>query len=98
MVFEFKGTGELPSHLLFFYGTECPHCHDMFPAVEQLESEEKLKVTRLDVWHNSKNAAILEKYDQGFCGGVPFFFNTKTQKWICGAVDYETFKKWATGK
>ena len=98
MSIEFKGTGDLPSNLLFFYGTECPHCHDMFPFIDKLEEEEKIKFAMLEVWHNSKNAAILEKMDQGFCGGVPFSFNTKTKKWICGAVDYETFKEWAIGK
>src|SRR3989338_1084605 len=99
MSIEFKGTGDLPSHLLFFYGTECPHCHDMFPLIEQFEDETdgEVQVTKLEVWHNSKNAAILENSDKGFCGGVPFSLNTKTEKWICGAVDYTTFKKWATG-
>ena len=32
------------------------------------------------------------------CGGVPFFYNTKTEKFICGEADYETLKKWAKGE
>lgn len=86
------------SHLLFFTGAECPHCHEMEPWVERLEKELKVKVEKLEVWHNSKNAELLKEYDKGFCGGVPFFFNKKTGKWICGSVDYNTLKKWAEGK
>jgi len=26
---------------------------------------------------------------------VPFFFNMKTKKWICGSDSYENLKKWA---
>ncbi|MSR86203.1 thioredoxin [Candidatus Woesearchaeota archaeon] len=83
--------------LLDFYGTECTHCHEMDPLVEKLEKELKIKVEKLEVWHNAKNAALLEKCDTQGCGGVPFFYNEKTKKAICGAVDYATLKKWAQG-
>jgi hypothetical protein len=36
--------------------------------------------------------------DAGFCGAVPLFVNTKTNKKICGATTYEKFKEWALGK
>ena len=84
--------------LIMFYGTECVHCHDMIPLVEKLEKEKKVKVKRLEVWHNAKNNEILNKLDQGKCGGVPFFFNEKTKKFICGAVPYAELKKWAASK
>lgn len=84
--------------LLEFYGTECIHCNEMRPLVEKLEKEQGVKVKRIEVWHNAANAQLMEKYDRGFCGGVPFFFNMKTGQWICGAVDYEKLKKWALGK
>jgi len=38
---------------------------------------------------------LMREYDKGYCGGVPFFFNKKTGKWICGSADYERLKKWA---
>ena len=85
----------MSSDLLMFYGTECEHCHEMMPLVERLEKEERVKIERVEVWHNSKNAALLEKYDRGFCGGVPFFYNTKTEKWICGSANYDDLKAWA---
>ncbi|MEK6874675.1 MAG: hypothetical protein AABX52_02915, partial [Nanoarchaeota archaeon] len=85
------------SYLIMFTGRECTHCHEMDPLVDQLEKELGVNVDRLEVWHDEKNAKLLAGYDKGFCGGVPFFFNTKTGKWICGAVNIDVLKKWATG-
>ena len=84
--------------LIEFYGTECVHCREMEPQIARLEKEEGIKLTRLECWHNSKNAQLLEKTDDGKCGGVPFFFNAKTGKWICGSTSYEKLKEWAKGK
>jgi hypothetical protein len=70
----------------------------MAPLVEKLEKEEGVKLERFEVWHNAKNAEMMQKFDKDFCGGVPFFFNKKTSKWICGSTSYENLKKWALGK
>ncbi|MBI2232569.1 MAG: hypothetical protein HYU56_01505 [Candidatus Aenigmarchaeota archaeon] len=86
------------SDLLEFYGTECPHCKTMEPLIDRLEKETALKIQRLEVWHNEANAKLLRQLDKGFCGGVPFFFNKKTEKWICGSTTYDKFKAWAIGK
>ena len=86
------------SHLLMFTGTECTHCHEMEPLLKELEKKEKVSVERLEVWHNSDNMKKLKSLDNGKCGGIPFFFNTKTQKWICGSTSYEHLKEWASGK
>ena len=67
----------------------------MEPLVERLESEERVSIAKLEVWHHEANAKIMREYDKGYCGGVPFFFNKKTEKWICGEADYERLKKWA---
>ena len=85
------------SELLEFYGTECVHCNEMEPLIERLKQETGLAVQRIEVWHNAQNAELLKKYDKGFCGGVPFFFNKRSSKWICGSTSYEKFKAWATG-
>ncbi len=63
--------------------------------MERLGDEIGIKIERLEVWHNEANAKRMKEYDKGYCGGVPFFYNKKTEKWICGAVDYERLKKWA---
>ena len=84
--------------LLFFFGTECTHCHSMDPIIERLEKELKIKFKRIEVWHNSSNAQLMEQYDKGYCGGVPFLFNRKSGKWICGEVPYDRLRGWALGK
>lgn len=86
------------SHLIEFYGTECPHCIHMKPLVEQLEKELDLKVEKLETWHNEENAKKQEEFDKGLCGGVPFLYNTESKKFLCGASEYEQLKKWALGK
>ena len=84
--------------LIEFYGTECSHCIEMEPLMKKLEKELKIKIERFEVWHNAKNAGMLKEFDKGFCGGVPFFFNKKSGKWICGSTTYEGLKKWAQGR
>lgn len=86
------------SHLLEFYGKECHFCIQMAPLVERLEQEENVKVEKIEVWHNQENAKRFQEMDKGRCGGVPFFLNTKTNKFICGAANYEQLKEWALGK
>jgi len=89
---------KVENHLIEFYGTECPHCVTMEPLIKKLEKEEKIKIQRFECWHNAENEKLRQKYDKGLCGGVPFFLNTKTGKFICGSTSYDNFKKWAKGK
>ncbi|MCU0660150.1 MAG: hypothetical protein MUD00_00850 [Candidatus Pacebacteria bacterium] len=85
-------------HLYEFYGTECPHCIDMRTLVEKLKKEEKIEIESLEVWHNDENMKKLESMDKDMCGGVPFFINTQTNKFICGEASYEELKAWAKGE
>ena len=89
---------ELTSHLIQFGGTECVHCHEMDPLVEKLQKEENVTIQYLESWHDEENAKMLEELDGGRCGGVPFFYNTKTKKFICGSCEYEILKAWALGQ
>lgn len=85
--------------LLNFYGTECPHCIEMHKLTDRLEKEAGIVIDKLEVWHNDENMKKLEAIDNGeLCGGVPFFYNTETKKFICGEADYEELKEWAEGK
>ncbi len=86
------------SHLLEFYGTECPHCVRMHALVEKLEKEEGVKVDRFEVWHNDENEKRLLEIDKDMCGGVPFFYNEQTKQFICGEESYDILKKWAKGE
>jgi thiol-disulfide isomerase/thioredoxin len=89
--------------LIEFYGTECVHCKEMEPAMEKVQKESGVRITRLEVWHNSENAKFLQQVDKDkdgneFCGGIPFFYNEKTEKKICGNTKFEKLKAWAEGK
>lgn len=86
------------SHLLEFYGEECPHCMDMKKVVKKLEENEGLKIESLEVWHNEENLKKMEALDQDRCGGVPYFYNTETNKWICGEAELPELTDWALGK
>ncbi len=86
------------SHLLEFYGEECPHCMDMKKVVKKLEENEGLKIESLEVWHNEENLKKMEGLDQDRCGGVPYFYNTETNKWICGEAELPELTDWALGK
>ena len=81
--------------LYFFYGTECTHCHEMDPLNLKLEKELKIKLEKVEVWHNEKNADFLRKLAEGKCMGIPFYYNENNKNWICGNTTYDELKKWA---
>lgn len=80
-----------------FYGTECPHCMRMQPIVEKLRIE-GFSIESFETWHNEENEKKRQDCDRGYCGGVPFFYNTETRKWICGETTYEELKALVEGK
>ena len=68
----------------------------MHELVARLEKETDAKVEKLEVWHNKENEKRLLEIDNGeLCGGVPFFYNTETKKFICGETTEEHIKIWA---
>jgi hypothetical protein len=85
--------------ILFFYGSDCPHCVVVEKHVDKLISEGQ-NIKKVEVWHNKENDEILMKLDVGEneCGGVPFFLNQNTGKTICGEATYKEIKNWAEGK
>ena len=84
--------------LLEFYGKECGHCFAMNGLVDKLEKELGVKVEKYETWHDETNTEKMKEYDTGLCGGVPFFFNTESGKFICGETEYQELKAWAEGK
>lgn len=89
--------------LIMFTGKECDHCHENLPDVEKVEKELGIQFEKLEVWHDSKNAAFLEKVDQDesgnvFCGGIPLYYNEKTGKKLCGPQPYEKLLALAKGE
>jgi thiol-disulfide isomerase/thioredoxin len=81
-----------------FFGDGCPHCQKMDPKVKELEEEQDVDVKQLEVWNDQENAEKQVELDDGKCGGVPFFYNTETDEWICGETNMENLRKWALNK
>ena len=54
-----------------------------------------VKIIRKEVWHNKDNMGLVKQYDvDDACGGLPFYYNTETKKWLCGEVGYGELKEW----
>ncbi len=77
-----------------FYGLECSHCESMKPVVEKLRKE-GVVIESFEIWHQKENLEKLHTYDKGYCGGVPFFVNPETNRWICGEASYDELKSLA---
>ena len=67
------------SSIIFFYGQECPHCHDVKKYFEENKTHEKVEFSEREVYHDQANANLmLEK--ASVCGldkgklGVPFLW------------------------
>jgi len=89
--------------LIMFHGRECPHCRVMMPLVEMLDKETGVRIERLEVWHDEKNADLMRSYREILgpkCGGqlrTPAFMNTETNDILCGEVPYDKLKEGAIG-
>lgn len=65
--------------MYYFWGDGCPHCADLDKWVKEKGYDKTVKYTKLEVWKNPDNAALLEVVAQ-FCKlektgmGVPFIY------------------------
>ncbi|KAJ1629928.1 hypothetical protein T492DRAFT_558701, partial [Pavlovales sp. CCMP2436] len=87
------------SHLVCFYGNDCEMCEYMYKEIKKLEKRTGVKIRRFETWSKPENEKLRQICDsKAGCGGVPFFYNKKTRRWICGATTSENLKAWAEGK
>ena len=96
-----KKAASLPAGIVLFYGQGCPHCKDVDNFITQNKIEEKVKITRLEVWYNKSNQGILAEVAKK-CGitadsvGVPFLYDGNGKCYI-GEVDVPNFLKTQAG-
>ena len=84
------------SGIVEFYGKWCGYCRMIDPAVDRLEREDGVEVTRLETWGNRRNKALMESLSdlfEEFNRGdytVPTFYDpTKPrQKFACPTSIY----------
>ena len=94
---------ELPTHeyaqgkpyLIQFKGKGDDYCSQMEPLKEQLKEELGVEIRCFEVWYDSKNLELMQRLDRGRCGGVPFFYNKRSRRYICGATTYANLRAWA---
>jgi len=86
--------------IVYYYGTECPHCQEMMKFLEENKVAEKVNFNKKEIWHNKDNAKeMMEKV--GECGlnkdevGVPFLY--AKGKCFMGTPDVEEFFKKEAG-
>ncbi|BCX14649.1 MAG: hypothetical protein KatS3mg088_332 [Patescibacteria group bacterium] len=83
--------------LVFYYGNTCPHCKDVEEWMNSNKIEEKLKITKKEVYDNQNNASELVSTAQK-CGlntssiGVPFLY-TQEGKCLIGTPDIINYLK-----
>jgi len=86
--------------IIYYYGEECPHCKDVAKFLEDNKIAEKVNFKKKEVWHDTANAAEMEKKAQE-CNiqksgmGVPFLY--ARGKCYVGTPDVEAFFKQEAG-
>ncbi len=92
------------SGIVEFYGKWCGYCRMIEPAVDQLEQEDSLEITRLEISGNRRNKAIMESlsdlFDEFNRGNytVPTFYDPtkpRPQQILVNPAGYEEIKAWA---
>lgn len=69
----------------------------MNDVIKTLEKEDFF-IEWKEVFEDKDNEAMLVSYDKNNCGGVPFFYNTETEKFTCGEVGYLEARALAIGE
>ena len=82
-------------YLIQFKGKGDDYCAQMEPLKEQLKEELGVNIRCFEVWYDSKNLELMQRLDRGRCGGVPFFYNKRSRRYICGATTYANLRAWA---
>eukprot|EP00413_Alexandrium_margalefii_P045996 CAMPEP_0204607060 /NCGR_PEP_ID=MMETSP0661-20131031/59468_1 /ASSEMBLY_ACC=CAM_ASM_000606 /TAXON_ID=109239 /ORGANISM="Alexandrium margalefi, Strain AMGDE01CS-322" /LENGTH=179 /DNA_ID=CAMNT_0051618437 /DNA_START=51 /DNA_END=590 /DNA_ORIENTATION=+ len=88
-----------PPHLIGFYAEQSMEAKRMKYLGGLLEQElPGTKIIWLEAWNNPMNERLRATIDiRGQCGGVPYLFNRKTGKVLCGVVAYDKLRSWAQG-
>uniref|UniRef100_A0A7S4VI20 Thioredoxin domain-containing protein n=1 Tax=Alexandrium monilatum TaxID=311494 RepID=A0A7S4VI20_9DINO len=86
-------------HLIGFYAERSMEAKRMKYLGDLLEKElPGTKIVWLEAWNNPMNERLRATIDlRGQCGGVPYLFNRKTGKVLCGVVAYDKLRMWAQG-
>ena len=88
-------TSQENQQLIFFYGNTCPHCKNVEEWIAENKIEEKITITKKEVYDNRTNSLELAEAARS-CGldtsniGVPFLYTTG-KKCLVGAPDITVY-------
>jgi glutaredoxin-related protein len=80
------------AQIIFYYGEECPHCHNVLKYISDNQIDQKLKIESKEVYHNTQNQQELSDLSK-ICPdiadskgniGVPVAFIVKENKCLTG--------------
>ena len=91
------------SDLVLFYGSTCPHCQKVEEFISSNQIDQKLKISKLEVYENKSNASLMAAMVKEVCPDqlnseglpVPFLIDQKDKKCTIGdtsIIDYLTEK------
>eukprot|EP00933_Yihiella_yeosuensis_P043751 TRINITY_DN3867_c4_g1_i1.p1 TRINITY_DN3867_c4_g1~~TRINITY_DN3867_c4_g1_i1.p1 ORF type:complete len:158 (+),score=24.85 TRINITY_DN3867_c4_g1_i1:59-532(+) len=88
-----------PPHLIGFYAEQSMEAKRMRYLGGLLEKElPGTRIVWLEAWENPLNERLRASIDlRNQCNGVPYLFNRKTGKVICGVQAYDKLRLWAQG-
>lgn len=79
----------------FFYGEECPHCHNVIPFIQNLSKKyPEVDFLILETWHNETNNAISKSLNQKLAiqnSGVPEVIVTGNTSPLVGDRDIPAY-------
>ena len=89
-------------YLIEFHAAGADQCDEMKPAMSAVEKELGTRILKWDVWSDPAAYKLMQFLDKGpdgrsKCGGLPFFYNRKTGKIVCGATTEKNLMNWAQG-
>jgi len=91
----------LPDGIVLFYGDGCSHCQEVEDFIAQNKIEDRVEITRMEVWYDKNNQATLAMVVKK-CGinvnsvGVPFLYDGNGNCYM-GEVDVPNFLKTQAG-
>lgn len=81
--------------VFFFYGEECPHCHNVIPFIQNLSKKyPEVDFLILETWHNETNNAISKSLNQKLAiqnSGVPEVIVTGNTSPLVGDRDIPAY-------
>jgi hypothetical protein len=93
---------QLPPHgdteyLLEFVADSSQQCKLMEPLVHRLEEDLGTTVRRIDIHARPDYMTLFDAVGGQEGGNVPFFYNRRTARAICGATPYDNLQAWGAG-